>query len=457
MESNPINLMQITKHKIKDLNFVISCIGKNDGFGAQFLNLMHAIAFAKFHGREYKHSNFKDLEHGVFPEEAENFINFNDAFDPVTPSDIPLYFSHISEVADHGRPEKYFTPNVLKQLREIFLKNKQNSVSFPNQIAIHIRRGDVTSKDFLRWVPLQYYQKIIRYLEHKYPSHEIVIYSEGLVEEFSALKAKNLKFKLNGSALEIFLEMVNSDILITSKSAFSYSAAILSIGKIYYTPFWHAPLPNWKRIIVKDSFLAKIKDKIIYLYLKYILHFNAYFLKFLKRFIGKLIKLKFLLLFFVKAPIDIFTIKKNIQFLISESQAENLKVGFDFKSFPYSLGVYANASINFKEIYWEDINKNYLPLCLNPYVMYLDVLLNEGFDKALMVFTKNFPDLSKNEVMELINSFNEKIISYKEDAAYYQNAKLSFKKKIMLPEDSHYVILSMFFGTTNKVNLKVFF
>ena len=44
---------------------------------------------------------------------------------------------------------------------------------------------------------------------------------------------------------DTFTEMVAADALIMSRSSFSYSAAVLSDGDIYYQKFWHPPMKHW--------------------------------------------------------------------------------------------------------------------------------------------------------------------------------------------------------------------
>ena len=39
--------------------------------------------------------------------------------------------------------------------------------------------------------------------------------------------------------------MVLADVLVAGASSFSYTAGILAEGTVYYTPFWHEPLPHW--------------------------------------------------------------------------------------------------------------------------------------------------------------------------------------------------------------------
>jgi hypothetical protein len=39
--------------------------------------------------------------------------------------------------------------------------------------------------------------------------------------------------------------MITADVLLTSQSSFSYSAAVQSIGQVYSTKFWHTDLNGW--------------------------------------------------------------------------------------------------------------------------------------------------------------------------------------------------------------------
>ena len=45
--------------------------------------------------------------------------------------------------------------------------------------------------------------------------------------------------------LEAWLSLVGADILVTSHSSFSYSAALYNEGLTVYSDFRHSPLPSW--------------------------------------------------------------------------------------------------------------------------------------------------------------------------------------------------------------------
>ena len=70
----------------------------------------------------------------------------------------------------------------------------------------------------------------------------IYFFSQGIPEDYPEFKVfENLHWCLDMNAQESFLHMVYADLLITSKSSFSYKPALLSKGiKVCPTNFWHS-------------------------------------------------------------------------------------------------------------------------------------------------------------------------------------------------------------------------
>jgi hypothetical protein len=78
----------------------------------------------------------------------------------------------------------------------------------------------------------------------------IHIYSQGAAEKFANfigndIIGKDVVLHLNETNEQTYLGMAAADILITSASSVSYSAAFFSDGDIYYTEFWHKPCSWW--------------------------------------------------------------------------------------------------------------------------------------------------------------------------------------------------------------------
>lgn len=131
-------------------------------------------------------------------------------------------------------------------------------------IAIHIRRGDITMGQktldpnlLQRWQNNTYFIKVLStVLENIKTKKPVAIYlfSQGTREEFSDFeKFENIHYCIDMNEQNSFLHLVYADLLITSKSSFSYKPALLSKGiKICPADFWHGypSTPDW---ILADS------------------------------------------------------------------------------------------------------------------------------------------------------------------------------------------------------------
>ncbi len=126
-------------------------------------------------------------------------------------------------------------------------------------IAIHIRRGDILAGKtnnnqnlLMRYQNSHYFLETLKNTLASIQSRKtikIFIFSQGIDETLSEFNSyKNIKFCTDMGAKESFLHMVFADILITSKSSFSYKPALLSQGiKICPKNFWHGypKTPDW--------------------------------------------------------------------------------------------------------------------------------------------------------------------------------------------------------------------
>lgn len=118
-------------------------------------------------------------------------------------------------------------------------------------IAIHVRRGDITIGQLnnnpnlvLRWQDNDYFIKVLENVIENIKSSKpikIFLFSQGLKSDFNEFeKFENLEYCLDMGAKDSFLHMVYADVLITSKSSFSYKPALLSNGiKVAPEGFWH--------------------------------------------------------------------------------------------------------------------------------------------------------------------------------------------------------------------------
>ena len=131
-------------------------------------------------------------------------------------------------------------------------------------IAIHVRRGDIvqTGKKrndnlTMRWLDDGYYIKIIDILIELLKSHnyKIYLFSQGKDSDFACfLKYEKLKLCLDISAQETFKLLTDADVLVMSKSGFSYQAAKLNQNGLLIYPygFWHNVF-DASRTVVPDE------------------------------------------------------------------------------------------------------------------------------------------------------------------------------------------------------------
>jgi hypothetical protein len=127
-----------------------------------------------------------------------------------------------------------------------------------------VRRGDIVAGKndnnlnmLIRWLDNEYFERVLATVVEHIPSHKpyaIYLFSQGCEQDFPEFnKFNNLHFCLDMNAQDSFLHMVYADLLITSKSSFSYKPALFSNGiKICPKNFWHG-YPRTNDWILSDD------------------------------------------------------------------------------------------------------------------------------------------------------------------------------------------------------------
>lgn len=218
----------------------------NDGFGAQYHALMSGIAYCKNKGLIYVHTPFEAVSHGGNARELNEFTGISTPMKPEAATNL-ITEPYSEEVHWSERPSEYYTDDVIKTLRQYYYSTKKPNIP-PPDIALHIRRGDVTAEYAKRFTTNKENKQAIRMLQEKYPDYAITIFSEGKNSDFAELVSDNITLKLNGSVTDTFHSLVTAKVLVTAKSSLSYSAAILNENTVYYQDFWHKPLDHWNKI-----------------------------------------------------------------------------------------------------------------------------------------------------------------------------------------------------------------
>lgn len=150
---------------------------------------------------------------------------------------------------------KFYSAPARKKDHLIYSKENFN-------IAIHVRRGDIMAnptnpKLIMRYLSNDYYEKVLRQVvDNIHISKPIHIYffSQGTPTDYPEFSTfQNLHWCLDMNAQDTFLHFVYADLLITSKSSFSYKPALLNYGiKICPKNFWHG-YPDTKDWILCEN------------------------------------------------------------------------------------------------------------------------------------------------------------------------------------------------------------
>jgi hypothetical protein len=137
---------------------------------------------------------------------------------------------------------KFYSAPARKNDHLIYSKDNFN-------IAIHVRRGDIMADPSnpnlaMRYLSNDYFEKVLRrVVDNIHTSKPVHIYffSQGTPVDYPEFKTfKNLHWCLDMDAQDSFLHFVYADLLITSKSSFSYKPALLNNGiKVCPKNFWH--------------------------------------------------------------------------------------------------------------------------------------------------------------------------------------------------------------------------
>ena len=223
----------------------LTIVRNGEGFGSLFQSNMSGLAYCRYYGKKFVFTPAKSVGHNVSARQFNYFTGFSsDIISDRRYKIIKKELMH--EVHFSPEPSKYYTEEVREELRKMYYKNPKPG-NCPYDIAIHIRRGDVfTGKMRGRFITNKDYRSIILSMKEKYPDYSICVYSEGKIDDFSEFRdISNINFILNGDPLVSYHHLVTAKVLVTAISSYSYTAGILSKGKIYYINFKERPLNDW--------------------------------------------------------------------------------------------------------------------------------------------------------------------------------------------------------------------
>lgn len=268
MDPFPDSVFQSVSEIVKAQDLIgVTCAGKIDGAGAQALAIMSTILFCRMHGLRYFHTPLSTVQFDDGnPDWAgrwDRFFNLGEGEEPV-PANIPvvnwanfvagrykgpviirLLFAH-RLVQRAGLADSYAL--VRDEFRQKYFATPKSDIVSSGYTAAHIRRGDVQKNNHAhRFLPIEIVSRKISEFRrnHKITGPTAVI-SEGKPEDFLGLTdCGRLEFYVDEDPFTSFHRLVQADGIVMGKSAFSYTAALLSNARVVMYPWIHKPLSDW--------------------------------------------------------------------------------------------------------------------------------------------------------------------------------------------------------------------
>ena len=237
----------------------ITYVPTKEGFGSNYQRIICFYVVFESKNIKYLYSPFTKCEHNYtndskYLNTLEKIANLKDKLKLVNNSEVKTY--NISSVfyMFESNIDYYCNSPGMNFIKNCFWENKDRNFFKNNKlnVAVHIRRSNTTDIKFHngagdRVVEDNYFLNIIDIIRNKYHTTNILfhIYSQGDIENFNLYKRNDTSLHINEDTYNTFVGMVAADILVISPSSFSYTAALISDGEIYYKPFWHRPRKSW--------------------------------------------------------------------------------------------------------------------------------------------------------------------------------------------------------------------
>ncbi len=289
-----------TKTKTYNINYFAAIPNPGAGIGHQMANWIAGYWYAKQFGLKFAHIPFSTQKWESFLGFGDNEITVKELTEEMGYKKVTLpLFAEFNQnevvlikniIASYNDKKVVFIAEqdqfyrdqfgVMEQIKYKFYhtKAREDNQFIYNKghvnIAIHVRRGDIgtnksTANDNLamRWQENDYFINVLHETMANIKSDKpifIYLFSQGKEEDYPEFSQfKNLQFCLEMNAIESFLHMVYADVLIISKSSFSYKPALLSNGtKVCPNDFWHG-YPTDNDWIMVDETGTFIKERLI--------------------------------------------------------------------------------------------------------------------------------------------------------------------------------------------------
>lgn len=285
-------LKKLDEISSNDLSHIhITCVSDHEGGGSQLFRRLSTIVFCRHYGLTYFHSPLTNVAHqprgdGQWESKWESFLKLG-SFQTKKLEEKPKFevldrsyriIRRISDIHTAVQPH-YFQvkhchfltdrkPDLYHHFRKPLLKSWQQNGREKNllydeevlNVAIHVRRGDVSAKTPVRFTSGKKLFELIGRIRNCLGNrdHKIWIFCVSDEPDLKALEGDGIQLVSNLSIFDVFDHLISADILVASKSSVGYLPAIIGNGIVLYEPFWHSPLSSWLNI--EENFEPKLID-----------------------------------------------------------------------------------------------------------------------------------------------------------------------------------------------------
>lgn len=257
------------------------------GIGHQIANYNGGLHYAMLFGIPYAYPGFKNKEWDKFLGFGENEISIADLKkDGYRIRKIPYFneseesLSLIRQIIQSYAGEKVILsveldqfyqrqyeviPHIKKKFEEAKARKEDQLIYRKDRVsmAVHIRRGDIVEGQVSgnisltkRWLTKEYFENIIKQVAAIIGDKlDIYLFSQGTNDDYRSFEQYGkVYYCFDMSDKDSFLHMVRADILVISKSSFSYKPALLADGiRICPPDFWHGYPEDEKWIVATED------------------------------------------------------------------------------------------------------------------------------------------------------------------------------------------------------------
>ncbi len=243
----------------------ITCIcSTREGAGSQALMTMRAIRFARAHGLAYAHTPFREIHHADRPMsdwaaawEAQFNLGAGEAGDTRDAVNFAFTFPALCALYGVIDDEAPFEVALVGEFRRKYRLGKPRATGALASVCVHVRRRnrhDFHAEDCADMACVaEVVARVRRMLEERRLPHVLRVFSQGEPAEFHALDLPRDSLFLDADPLWSMREMIDADLLVTTRGTFSHVTGVLCEG-VVLADGSIPPQPDWLTYDARGAF-----------------------------------------------------------------------------------------------------------------------------------------------------------------------------------------------------------